>query len=787
MSERMGVAKRRWKEEWTRYSFCLCVSGSVARKEETAFSDIDLLLIHGESKTEKAELLEQVVRALTTGIEHVSVAVRSVRDISSMIETDIRSWVAQMDAVFLVGNTSVYCAFRESVRVAVLGKRTAIIDALEQLTDERHEQYGTAVTLLEPNIKNSAGTLRDIHTIYYLGLLDVISSTLACDDPWPQVREVLSMMPLLDERKQALRAAYDFFLSVRTSMHVLSGHLHDSLDFELQGLVAESLGFTASEARKGVEHFMRTYYAHAREVHKAVRLVFYDQKIREGSGETTRESMLYLPTDTEKLDDLAVMRMFQEMARKGLTPSGEVIRALDQLRGMKFSTAAVRMFDRILRENTHVAETLMFMHEQRMLASVLPEFLALEHFFQHNVYHFFTADEHTLRAIRAVETTMMNDEHSAAVLLQIKDKSVLYYALILHDIAKPIDLPRHEYVGADMVPEILRRFGRTDIIEMVSFLVREHLRMEQLAFRRNIREINTLRPFLDIVRDVERLNLLYLLTLADMSALNPGVLTDWKKELLRELYETTRNVLLTGEPAQDQIRQQIVDVRTATVMNGAEYSAAVQDVTDGELVRIHLQHHRAYSEVTVFCLDRPQLLAQFSAALFGADCSIVDASIETQNDVVIDTFRVVDIFTGSHLRSDQSLLLRQLIRSVCAGELDAEQMFDRYRRKWVRKLRKLPKKHVTVDVVYIPHVTGDGQEQTIVEVYAPDTFGLLYRLSSELSSFGLNVVFAKIASRVDGVVDSFYVVDSQGRAFTDIQRRQELRQRLLERITKLTQ
>jgi [protein-PII] uridylyltransferase len=785
MSERMAVARRIWKEEWTNNSFCLCVSGSVARQEETEFSDIDLLVILGSADAGDAIVSERVVSALTTGIEHASVAVRSLSDISSMIETDIRSWVAQMDAVFLEGDTSVYLAFRESVRSAVMEKRTAIIEAIEHLTEGRHEQYGTAVTLLEPNIKNSAGTLRDIHTIYYMGLLDVIAATPVSSDPWPQVREVLFMMALLEQRKRALCSAYDFFLSVRTRMHALSGHLHDSLDFELQWPVSEALGFTASESRKGVEHFMRAYYTHAREVHKAVRLVFYDQKMRDGTGETKRDSMLHLPDNAEKLDDLVVMRMFLDMAHNGLTPSGEVIRALDQLRGMKFGATAVRLFNDILKEPAHVADTLMFMHEQGMLAAVLQEFSALEHYFQHNVYHFFTADEHTLRAIRAAESSMRENEHCAAVLSQIEDKSVLYYALLLHDIAKPIDLPRHEHVGADLVPDILRRFGRMDIIETVSFLVREHLRMEQLAFRRNIREITTLQPFLDIVRDVERLNLLYLLTLADMSALNPGVLTDWKKELLRELYETTRKVLLTGELEQDQRRQQIDEPRS--VMNSAEYSAAVQDVIDGELVRIHLQHHRAYSEVTVFCLDRPQLLSQFSAALFGADCSIVDASIETRHDVVIDNFRVVDIFTGSHLRSDQSHMLRQLIRSVCAGELDAELLFDQYRRKWVRKLRKLPKKHVTVDVAYIPHVTGEGQEQTIVEVYAPDTFGLLYRLSAELSSFGLNVVFAKIATRIDGVVDSFYVLDSQGRAFTDVEQRQELRQRLLERITKLTQ
>jgi [protein-PII] uridylyltransferase len=475
------------------------------------------------------------------------------------------------------------------------------------------------------------------------------------------------------------------------------------------------------------------------------------------------------------------------MARKRLFPGGDFIRAIDQIRGMKFGVQAVRMFDLILKEKNHVAETLHVMHELRVLEAVLPEFAALEHFFQHNVYHFFTADEHTLRAVYACETSLRENDHSAKVLADITDLSVLYYAVLLHDIAKPIDLPRHEHVGADMTPEIMRRFDRMDISDTVAFLVREHLSMEQLAFRRNIREGTMLQPFIHRVKSLERLNLLYILTLADMSALNPGVLTDWKRELLRELYETVRYVLEKGDMEGYRMQQQIEETTPESALSGREYEAAIQDIIDGQRVRIHLQHHRAYSEVTVFCLDRPQLLAQFSAALFGADCSIVDASIATQNDVVIDTFRIVDIFSGKHLRGEQSVILKQMIQSVCAGELDAEILFERYRRKWLRKLRKLPKKNVTVDVTYVPHLSAEGREQTIVEVYAPDTFGLLYKVSAALATFGLNVVFAKIATRVDGVVDSFYVVDNEGNAFTDLQRQQELRQKLLEQISVLTQ
>jgi [protein-PII] uridylyltransferase len=783
--DRKQNAKKNWREEWTTKGYCLSVNGSVARQEETPFSDIDILVIHKEN-VDSLAISENIVSALSVGVDNVSIAFRCIGDISSILGTDIRSWVAQMDAVYIVGNEEVFCDFRRIFRDGVIKNKYTILSALEALTAERYYHYGNAVALLEPNVKNSAGALRDVHTIYYLGLMDALPHISVCTDPLPGVTTVLHQVSLVPERKSALLEAYGFLLAVRSAMHQISEHLHDSLDYELQREVAEKMGFCEKDERKGVEHFMHAYYKHARAVHVSLRLIFYDNRMRRGMDREEEKTLLRISSSTHALNDVNVMQSFLDMARNRLIPGGNFIRAIDQIGGMNFGTEAIRMLDLILREKKHVADTLFVMHELGVLGVILPEFAALEHFFQHNVYHFFTADEHTLRAIHACENSLREYDHCAKVISEIKDISVLYYAVLLHDIAKPVDLTRHEIVGAEMTPNILLRFNRMDISETVSFLVREHLSMEQLAFRRNIREVTTLIPFIQRVKTPERLKLLYILTLADMSALNPGVLTEWKRELLRELYETVRHVLEKGNIAVDQMQQEIEDLSPESAMSEKEYGSAIQDVIDGQRMRMYLQHHRAYSEVTVFCLDRPQLLSQFSAALFGTDCSIVDASIYTHNDVVVDTFRVVDIFSGKHLRSEQSTELKKMIQSVCAGELDAEQLFERYRRKWVRKLRKLPRKNVTVDVTYIPHLSAEGGEQTIVEVYAPDTFGLLYKISSTLSTFGLNVVFAKIASRVDGVVDSFYVVDNEGNAFTDSQRQQELKRRILEQIKLLT-
>jgi [protein-PII] uridylyltransferase len=509
-----------------------------------------------------------------------------------------------------------------------------------------------------------------------------------------------------------------------------------------------------------------------------MQLIFADQEKNKAASSSRRELM----DRTESGEN--ILRLFEEACEEGYIVDIELVRTLDEHPEMVFTSKECRqIFDGILRSRQHVFATISRMHEMRILGKILPEFAGISQFFQHNIYHFFTADEHTLRTIRSCEYLDGANEHASRVLKEIKDRSVLYYALLLHDIAKPLDLQRHEVVGAEMVPGILRRFSRLDCVDDVTFLVREHLRMEQIAFRRNFREESTLAPFVQSVASLERLNLLYILTYADMAALNPGVLTEWKKVLLSELYEAARELLLHGKSETERTSAALSLVEPVSSMDHHFFQTALQDIIDGELMRMHVTHHRAYSEVSIFCVDRPQLLSQLSAAFFGADTSIVDAAIETRNDVVIDLFRVVDIISGKHMSQQQTLELRKLVRSVCAGEINVESLYEAHKRKWIRRLKKLPQSNIKTAVEYIPHVSTEGRRQTIVEVYAPDTFGLLYRLSAEISLFGLNVAFAKIASRVDGVVDSFYVTDREGKPLEDVRQQEELRTRILRQIT----
>jgi [protein-PII] uridylyltransferase len=425
------------------------------------------------------------------------------------------------------------------------------------------------------------------------------------------------------------------------------------------------------------------------------------------------------------------------------------------------------------------------MHQCAVLTKVLPEFGSIEHFFQHNVYHYYTVDEHTIKALEAAEQLRDDDSIFGVEFAQIQDKSILYYAILLHDIAKPLDIGRHEELGAAMVQHVLHRYGRQDAVETVAFLVRHHLKMEQMALRRNVRDWETVSAFKVMVENEEHLRLLFLLTYADMSALNPAVFTEWKKEMLADLYKRTLRTFQYRNETLDTDKNRAT-LSASITLDKVDYRKAIEDVREGEPVRVFFNQHRGCTEIVVICMDRPNLLAQLSGALLGSDVSVLDASIETRMDVAIDMFRVTDIVSGENLDAVTLRKVEDNVRAICMLDADSDEMYSSFRKKWVRKIRKMLQRDVIVDVRFIDANTKNGKGYTIVEVYAPDVYGLLYILCREISAFGLDIVFAKIATRVDGVVDSFYVREASGLPFTDISRREALRQTLLGQVADVT-
>jgi len=771
-----------WEQRSDNDGLCLCLTGSSARSEYAPFSDLDILILVKDSASEDVRL-QAVLQDMHSMMPRMSAVVRSVEDCRRMRTEDFRSWLALLDTSYIAGEESLFIRLWRDLTEDSIADYGDVYNRLKNLTSERHLQYGASTALLEPNVKNSAGSLRDIQTVCYLEIISLLRSRADVFERKKNWDDIIENSSLLPERRLALQQARRFLLHVRRRMHEIKGHLHDTLEFELQPLLSGSDERWHEATQQRVEYFMRSYYQHSRTVHLSLELSFFDHAPDLPSGTLPWDADIVHVPESGLTSGEDVLSTFLNAADTRKTIGSDVIRAMLQATQFDFSTIACgKLFDQLLRKPSHVGASLRSMHECGILKLVFPEFEPVEHFFQHNIYHFYTLDEHTIKMIEAAEQLLQNSSAFGDVYRDLKDKSLLYYAILLHDIAKPVDIARHEIEGARMVPDILRRYDRNDAVNVVAFLVRNHLQMEQIAFRRDIRDMATVRSFAELVVNEEQLKLLFVLTYADMSALNPRVLTEWKKVLLTDLYGTTIRYL-RGDVSVDLKADVMKEPSRPDGISEAEYFRAVEDVREGEPVRIFVIQHRAYTEIVVFCMDRPLLLSQLAAALLGADVSVVDASIDTRIDVAIDMFRITDLVRNSSVDEQGIRRLRELIRDVCTAEVQADEIFRKFRRKWVRKIRRTVHASVRTEVLFVNPQDGAGDDRTIIEVYAPDAYGLLYILCREISSFGLNIVFAKIATRVDGVVDSFYVREASGLPFTDASRREQLRQTLLRRIS----
>ncbi len=816
---------------------CLASMGSLARMETAPFSDRDLIILYVEEdaadpddnadkknvhvksrSSEREKYMDHVLRTIQQCDERVSIIARSLTVCAGIFDTDFRSWLSLLESRFLAGDRSVFEHLRDELKRSIMREGKNIVSMLKIQAERRHRQYGVSVTLLEPNIKNSAGALRDIQAIYYIELLERYMSRNEDEGATPFFDDIIDDSSHVFHKK-ALKNARYFNLSVREAMHEASGHLHDYLDYGLQRTVAEKMGYGKASDKQSVEHFMQDYYRNARLVHKSLTMAFEDflEKIeyrRESKKRkeavspeevheaiavckyfempdypflTQKAGVLHLSDTSQKMSGTNVLTIFRLVCDNGYFIGSDIVRRIDSAGDISYeSRKALLTFDAILRSDGNVGTTLRRMNEHGVLGKLLPEFGELELFFQHNVYHYYTADEHTITAIERCEALESEDNLFGEVFRSIGDKSVLFYSILFHDITKPVNIKNHEITGSQLAPILLQRFNREEIANDVAFLVRRHLSMEQLAFRRNFREAATLDCFAEMLSSRHRLDLLFILTYSDMAALNPNVLTDWKKELLTELYlETKKRMEKRSLEEKRPGAEKMTEEKEKAVEEGIE--RCMNAVRSGKKVCFHVKHGKAFSEVTVVCKDAANVLSNIAAVLMGADAVIVDAAVRTLEDAVVrDTFRVIDFVKKGRISDQQVETIDRLLEDVWNKRMEAEDIFLRHRIKWKRKLKTSQSNRTPTEVDYSTHIDLHGREQTNIDVFSPDTLGLLYKLSKTISSFDMDIKFAKIATKVDGVIDSFYVTDSKGGALKDIEKKEKLRSALIEIIRTLT-
>ncbi len=791
--------------------------GGYGRAELCPHSDIDILFIVG-SGIESSFLAQRIMHFLWDMGLNIGHSVRNVGQVLQTYKDDHDSWAATLEYRYVAGSRKLFVKLESAIRdfVSKNADRSFVKSTLDGIR-VRHNKYGRSTSLLEPNLKKSAGGLRDLHALLWM-FRDTYPDFL------PEVNYELRQPAILDFLSKLLergyinqlqynhtREAFEFILRTRQSLHYQSASLNDLLDFEIQKKVAAEMGYESADYAKGIESFMRVYFRHARKILR-LNQVLSDKMRAALRPHEERGEARYLDEDYAlagdqiafrrevTTDPVILFKAFKHKSDTGLHFDDNVhetiARELESFSKPEFqkSEEAAGIFRSILLSERNVAFTLKSMNELGVLGRYLPEFGRLIGFFQHNVYHYYTADEHTLSAMENLETVGENDRMLGELLMSVKRRDALYLGVLFHDIAKPISIGKHEIIGVDVAEKALGRIGFDDVVEDVGFLVRNHLKMEQIAFRRNIGDPETVYAFTRIFANEEQLKMLYLLTYADLSAVNPTVWTKWKAQLLNELYRKSYQIVAQSldkeaiETLQQKqrrqkekaiIRQMPVektevirkhfdgiknDLYTVVFEDGeivGHIEAIESDFASGSAVSaVHVDFSRSdeHTDVTIISRDAPFLLSKFCSSLSANDANIVDANIFTRDDgIIIDRFRVFDNITKKNLTDSQMTKIESDLQAILSGDTDPEKLFERHRMKWQRRLKNEVNPNVKVAVQ-----TSETSDFTLIEVFAPDSLGFLYKVTSAMSRAKLNIHFAKIATRVDGIVDTFYVLRQDG-------------------------
>jgi [protein-PII] uridylyltransferase len=802
----------------------LLALGGYGRAEMAPFSDVDLLFLHESNQSQKSveNLIETVLYPLWDNKLDVGHASRTIEECRDMADRDFTVLISLMESRFLIGDQELFKAFMSEMRRGLGSKkrRQSFFKELKNNVDERHRKYGRSPYLLEPNVKEGQGGLRDIQAIMWAGqgLYEFrCFSDLARAEFLPKGSA--------DELSQAR----EFMTRVRVRLHYLAGEKNDKLSFEAQEGLASRFKYKREGGISAVEWFMQTYYTHVyavshnldhllRRLEEDLRPAFL-QKITKGS--RTVEKGLFIQRGRVELASSAdvrkrpalMMKAYDVAMNEGLEISHN---ALDLIQ------SNLDLVDDEYRADPEIARTFLSalvatpppsatapdnleaMRGNDFLVAYIPELASVRARVQYDAYHVYTVDVHqilTLWELKKIaagidEEKQENSERS--ILEQVKNREELYLAAFIHDIGKGHGRD-HASRGAEMARKIAVRLGLdSEAVETAAFLVAEHLFLIETATRRDLSEEKLILSCAQRVGDLNRLNMLYLLTVADSRATGAMAWNQWKAALLRDLYTKILHVLtrsdLAGKEAADRrerVKRKVKEI-LGKKMDSERIEAGLDDfpahylaVTGAYQVARHLQMEdklgddvmawevqkteNGYFKITLLTKDRPGLLASMSGVLSLNSVNILDAQVFTKtNGLAIDIFSV-DSPPDTLYLEEAWAKVEQDVRKVLSGEVVID--FDKpFKRPVLKARRFIPRRPARVEV---DNDTSDFY--TLIEVYAHDRLGLLHDLAQVIFEAGLTIHIAKISTKVDQVVDVFYVHDFEGQKVDEPERIEELK------------
>lgn len=797
--------------------------GGYGRAEMAPQSDVDLLFLTPWKVTPWAEsVIESMLYMLWDLKLKVGHASRTVKDCIRLGREDVTIRTALLEHRFVAGHAPLAAELAQRLW-AELFRNTgpAFIEAKLAERTARHLRQGGKRYVLEPNVKEAKGGLRDLQTLYWIGkyLLRV-----------PSAEGLVGAGLLTREEYGAFERAENFLWAARCHLHYITGRATDQLTFDIQVEVAERMGYRDSGGRRAVEHFMQDYFRHATRVGDLTRVFLTELEARHAkpeprlkeylnrkrvrSGYRLRQNRIDTADPAAFLGNkLNILRVFEEALRSRHLLHPNIMRLiaanLDLIDDeMRADPEAVRIFMDLLLEHGNPERALRRMNELGVLGAFIPEFEPIVAMMQFNVYHHYTVDEHiiqTISVLSQIERGALAEELPVAsgILAAGVNRKVLYVALLLHDIGKgrPED---HSILGAQIARRVCPRLGlNAEECETVEWLVRYHLLMSDMAQKRDIGDPRTVRDFAKAVRSRKRLDLLTVLTVCDIRGVGPGTWNNWKAMLLRQLHALTAEALEGGlehvnrehreDEAKAALRARLADWEPKDLRHelSRHYAPYWQGLsTDTQAVFARLLSHLGDDEIRIdlhpepardatracFALaDHPGIFSRLAGALALVGANVVDARTYTSKDGYATPAFWIQDAEGRPYEVSRLPRLRQMIKRTLGGEIRArEALADRDRVKKREREFRFPT-HITFD--------NEGSEiYTIIEVDTRDRPGLLYDLTRTLAAGHIYIASAVIATYGAQVVDAFYVKDMFGLKLYSKHRQEALEKKLRQAI-----
>jgi [protein-PII] uridylyltransferase len=799
--------------------------GGYGRAEMAPHSDVDLLFLTPWKITPWAEsVIESMLYMLWDLRLKVGHASRTVKDCLRLGREDITIRTALLEYRFVAGHAPLAEDLGERLW-ADLFRNTGpeFIEAKLAERAERHRRQGGQRYVLEPNVKEGKGGLRDLQTLYWIGkYLHRVAS--------PQGLVAAGLFT--QDEYETFARAETFLWAVRCHMHYATKRATDQLTFDLQVQVAERMGYSDAGGRRAVEHFMQDYFRHATRVGELTRIFLTELEARHAKPEASIKGLfrrkkrvraglklvqgridVESPSDFVA-DKLNLLRIFEEALRTGYLLHPDAMRLIaanlhlidDEMRS---DPEAVHIFLDLLLKHGNPERALRRMNELGVLGTFIPEFEPIVAMMQFNVYHHYTVDEHTIQCISTlaqIERGELIEELPVAsrILTDGVNRRILYMALFLHDMGKgrPED---HSILGAQIARRVAPRLGLSaEEAETVEWLVRYHLLMSDIAQKRDLSDPRTVRDFAKAVKTRERLDLLTVLTVCDIRGVGPSTWNNWKAMLLRQLYRDTATALegglesLNRAQREDEAKRALRDVLTdwepkdlraetarhyapywqgLTTETQAVFARLLRGLRDDE-IRIDL-HPEVARDATRACFalaDHPGIFSRLAGALALVGANVVDARTYTSKDGYATAVFWIQDVEGKPYEVSKLQRLRGMIDKTLNGEIKArDALKDRDKVRKRESQFRFPT-HIVFD--------NEGSEiYTIIEVDTRDRPGLLFDLTRTLAVNNIYIASAVIATYGAQVVDTFYVKDMFGLKLHTKSRQEALERKLRQAIT----